>query len=554
MHRDGCKGDIHTTYLVFISCLFFSLFLVDRPFYITEASLDKNYPTNEQVTYREGEYTIDSLFIALLSNGDASVDYNLIIESTKPTTNVTLFGQTVQNLTLMDYNGTNIQYMTTERPDKIRLHTQPQSNIHVTYTTPDLVDKQNRNWTFSFFFDNKFLLKIPTEARIIEMQPQPFLTPTYEQNLWGFGPGDVQVKYVIGPLGTKEEALASIRLIDEAVQQSKTNYKGIVINNITNLMELTKSSLNQGKYLETINYATKAYDLLQNTSEGYVLAQDTISQAEIELQKEKSTGYETSNAEELLIKAKSLFTEGQYSNASSTAKAATSQIIAQHKTFGPVTNIVITISILLGISVAIFFVIKKKVHLFMSTNGKKGLLGQGHEQEQNTTNNANVINTEESRDQTLHKSSLPNPDKSKNMSSMPVNIIPDSSPDEAEIRDYLNQVVEEVNNVRTHSFDENVEGSAVFSSTPSVDRDLLARQVAQMKMKKPYLRPEDKELLDFLVERLGSAFESEVRSKFVLPRTSLWRLVKRLEREELLEVRKIGGQNLIKLRLEKISD
>lgn len=530
----AAKYDRHTTYLVIVSCLFLSLFFVDRPFYIAEASLDKNNQTNDKVTNGDGEYSIDSLFIALLSNGDASVDYNLIIKSAKPATNVTLFGQTVQNLTLMDYNGTNIQYVTTERPDKITVHTQPQSNIHVTYTTPDLVDKQNRNWTFSFFFDNKFLLKMPTEARIIEMQPQPFLTPTYEQNLWGFGPGEVQVKYVIGPLGTKEEALASIRLIDEAVQQSKTIYKGIVINNITNLLQQSKSSLNQGRYLETINYATKAYDLLQNTSEGYVLAQDTISQIETELQKKKSTGYETSIAEELLIKAKSLFTEGQYSNASSTAKAATSQIIVQHETF-PITIIVTIIPILLGIGVAIFFVIRKILH--PSTN---------------TTRNSEIVKTEQSQAQNLQKSS--NAENAKNMSSMPVNIIYDRPPDEAEIKNYVNQVVEEVNNVRTHSIDENVEGSAVFSSTPSVDKDLLAQQVAQMKMKKPYLRSEDKELLDFLVEKLGSAFESEVRSKFVLPRTSLWRLVKRLEREELLEVRKIGGQNLIKLRLEKISD
>jgi uncharacterized membrane protein len=53
-----------------------------------------------------------------------------------------------------------------------------------------------------------------------------------------------------------------------------------------------------------------------------------------------------------------------------------------------------------------------------------------------------------------------------------------------------------------------------------------------------------------LCDKEGTAFESEIRNKFILPRTSLWRLIKRLEREELLEVRKIGGQNLIKLRLE----
>jgi uncharacterized membrane protein len=57
-------------------------------------------------------------------------------------------------------------------------------------------------------------------------------------------------------------------------------------------------------------------------------------------------------------------------------------------------------------------------------------------------------------------------------------------------------------------------------------------------------------VLQFLAEKEGAAFESEIRGKFLLPKTTIWRLVKRLEREELVEIRKAGGQNLIKLRYE----
>jgi uncharacterized membrane protein len=52
----------------------------------------------------------------------------------------------------------------------------------------------------------------------------------------------------------------------------------------------------------------------------------------------------------------------------------------------------------------------------------------------------------------------------------------------------------------------------------------------------------------YLAEKDGAAFESELRNKFLLPKTTIWRLVKRLEREGLIEIRKAGGQNLIKLR------
>jgi len=65
---------------------------------------------------------------------------------------------------------------------------------------------------------------------------------------------------------------------------------------------------------------------------------------------------------------------------------------------------------------------------------------------------------------------------------------------------------------------------------------------------RPYLRAEDRELIVFLGERGGEAFESEVREYFKLPKTTVWRMVRRLKREELVEVVKVGGQNLVRLR------
>ena len=43
-------------------------------------------------------------------------------------------------------------------------------------------------------------------------------------------------------------------------------------------------------------------------------------------------------------------------------------------------------------------------------------------------------------------------------------------------------------------------------------------------------------------------YESELRKKFLLPRTTTWRAVKRLEREGIVEIEKVDQQNLIRLR------
>jgi len=65
----------------------------------------------------------------------------------------------------------------------------------------------------------------------------------------------------------------------------------------------------------------------------------------------------------------------------------------------------------------------------------------------------------------------------------------------------------------------------------------------------PYLRQEEKEVLLFLAENGGRAFESEIRRRFPkIPRTSLWRLVRRLEREGIVRVRKVGYGNLVELK------
>ena len=65
---------------------------------------------------------------------------------------------------------------------------------------------------------------------------------------------------------------------------------------------------------------------------------------------------------------------------------------------------------------------------------------------------------------------------------------------------------------------------------------------------KPDLREDDKEIVKFIFSNNGEALESELRKKFLQPRTTMWRAVKRLEREGVIEIEKKDLQNLVKLR------
>ena len=68
------------------------------------------------------------------------------------------------------------------------------------------------------------------------------------------------------------------------------------------------------------------------------------------------------------------------------------------------------------------------------------------------------------------------------------------------------------------------------------------------------VREDDKEIIKFIHENGGEALESELRKKFLQPRTTMWRAVKRLERQGKIEISKKDQQNLVKLKNSEVPD
>src|SRR4029078_1616748 len=318
---------------------------------------------------------------------------------------------------------------------------------------------------------------------------------------------------------------------------------------VTGVIAKTKQAFEDGKYSDTVTYATLVDEMIKNLTNSYSVDRKTISEAQIEIQSKKDSGDDISASEKFLKNARSLFSQGEYDNACSIAEQAMKQ-----QNFRPTSSLnidlVIAIVLILGTIGTIFLILGVRMDLFGRIKFKKDLDGQEtREMSDGTTLDNPTLRM------FPEEGIKPSEPKPRNLSSTPINAMSSSSVEEHEIKEYMNQVVKEVNSVRMNALEEHTNKSPVVSSIPSVppfstmDKNRLAKIVSQMKSERPHLRPEEKELLDFLVEKNGLAFESELRSKFILPRTSLWRLVKRLEREEILEVTKIGGQNLIKLRV-----
>ena len=88
----------------------------------------------------------------------------------------------------------------------------------------------------------------------------------------------------------------------------------------------------------------------------------------------------------------------------------------------------------------------------------------------------------------------------------------------------------------------------IASSKITQNSDYTPLKKEEIYKLKPDLRQDDKEIIAFISEKGGQVYESELRKKFLMPRTTMWRAVKRLEREDVVEIEKVDQQNLIKLR------
>jgi uncharacterized membrane protein len=84
------------------------------------------------------------------------------------------------------------------------------------------------------------------------------------------------------------------------------------------------------------------------------------------------------------------------------------------------------------------------------------------------------------------------------------------------------------------------ESGKVIDSPAKFDLDRLFEE-------HPHLRLDDQEVLRFLADSGGGVFAAELRERFNVPRTSLWRMIRRLEREEVVVVSSIGGQSLVNI-------
>ncbi|MBS7281588.1 MAG: hypothetical protein KIH09_17370, partial [Candidatus Freyarchaeota archaeon] len=62
------------------------------------------------------------------------------------------------------------------------------------------------------------------------------------------------------------------------------------------------------------------------------------------------------------------------------------------------------------------------------------------------------------------------------------------------------------------------------------------------------LKDDERKVIEFIRKKGNKALEAELRDAFPeIPRTSMWRLLKRLEKQGIIRIKRVGLQNLVEL-------
>ena len=465
--------------------------------------------------------------IDISSDGDAKIQHPVTLNPHNQSTAIDLFGRSA-NAVVKDQEGSLIKSSLKENLREVDIDSSGILSATLYYNTSDLTKKYGREWVFSLFSPMRISLILPVDSQISSWGPQNPLIITQDQkrNIIAFDPGNITVKYaLIDQPPTKDESIISIDSAQVVIQETKDKNPLIVLTDAERTLQQAIAAKDKKQYQKAIELGTFAKALLSNVTKEYDIAQSEIKKANL-LVTENITDGSAEVYKALLTNAKDEFTNGNYTKSKEYIQELFKKYESANLEPGEKSlwmnngvNLHLILSLIIGgaaVALVMYYVNKRKsLSIFKITKGN----GKAHRKSQHPP---------KIKDQNNDDNANPNTIDKDHKLSLKDSVSSDMALDVSRKQDNKNDNA--INNV------------------PILDA------IEKTIRERSHLKPEDKQVLLFLAEKEGTVFESEIRKKFILPKTTLWRLVKRLEREDLVEVQKAGTQNLIKLRYKHFDD
>ena len=450
---------------------------------------------NFNIVHSQVQYQVNSIFIGILSNGDSIVQYDLRLKTNASEITLPLMGGNINEILVRNYLSKYLVYSFNSSTNEIKINTQNESQVRVTYQTPDLVNKQEREWSFLIDSAFPFTVKLPNDAVVTNLgeQSPSLIRKLGGQNLLSFDKGKISIDYVIGFAGTREQAIISINSAELDLTKAASEHNGINLDEVKRIIQAAKIALNQSNFIDAERLANNASDISAVITESFETSKDMISNASAKIENVQGTNIDTAQASEFLSKSNIEFSQGNYPKALEYATLAINSLDNTKQEILSLNTSTFSLILLIPIAASV------GIYMFKKYRRKNNSQSQS-----STTIRETQLNS---------------------------HLSPDTFSE--------NNFIEQESYTKEHKNNDNS------------NQSYLHKLIADIIRQKRNLKPEEKDILFYLSDNEGAAFEGEIRNRFILPKTSLWRLIKRLEREDMIEVTKIGGQNLIKLKFPK---
>ncbi|OGD52928.1 hypothetical protein A3K80_03125 [Candidatus Bathyarchaeota archaeon RBG_13_38_9] len=394
------------------------------------------------------DYVPKELVLTVYADGVVMVEYDVELDVTYPRVEIVLFGEIYEDLIIEDPNGIPLDYSLIE--NGVNVYSLGANSVRIIYFTSDLTNKSARVWDLSINSPVNSSIVLPEEATIISLNKVPLtITIIDGKTLLIMPEGLLEISYLVGVAGTRENALFLITEAETKVQELKD--RKIIVAKAEADLEEAKTAFSIGKYADAEIYAEKAKQIALETETAAIQANNITIEVQnlIEIAKSEGRTRGLDQAEVLMQQANDKYVEGDYEKSFELSNKA--KFEAENTT----TPLILESNYLWFIIIIAIIAITA----LLSRHFKKR--------------------------------KLPEPPEKKTI----------------------------------------VDLKKIFKENPT-------------------LRYNDREILEFIAEKGGEALETEIREKFKLPRTTAWRMTKRLQKEQIIDVQKIGEQNLLKIKEE----
>jgi uncharacterized membrane protein len=295
-----------------------------------------------------------TLGFIVYTDGVTRVDYHLDADPTQALVNITLFGDTLEGLFILDQDG--LLLASTVVDGSHQVDSLGSSSLTVSYLTVDLTGKSGAVWSINVETPISAEIMLPVGATIINMNDIPLEIETVdEQTRLVMPAGGVSVSYTVDIVDSETLASEAIDEVETVIQQAEDN--GVIVSDAAEALSEARSYFEAQDYMSAQEKADEALSLVVSITAEAATAQAQINAVQEAIEAALDTGKTVGidEAEERLAEALVAYGSGEYDEAVLLSQKALELIIRAEAPWSGYNSLIMMAggAVIIGVVVAL---------------------------------------------------------------------------------------------------------------------------------------------------------------------------------------------------------